>query len=88
MQVQNLNSTSGICLANFSAEVCKVVASYYLMTIVLENDSNLIDLERRANETFEHWVSQLSILGTCNNIMNNIFMSNLASSYYVHGHYH
>ena len=84
MQVQNLHNTSGICLADFSVEMCKVVASYYLMKGVLSNDSNLVDLGRRANETFEYWVSQLSILGNCN--MNNIFMSNLASSYYVHRH--
>ena len=85
MQVQNLGSTRGICLADFSVEMCKVVASYYLLKEYVDsNDSNLIDLGRRANETFEYWVSQLYILGNCN--MNNIFMSNLASSYYVHRH--
>ena len=71
MQVQNLNSISGNCSASFSVEMCKVVASYYLMREVIENDSNLIDLERRANEASEYWVSQLSILGNCN--MNNMF---------------
>ena len=81
MQVQKLNRTSGIRTANFSVEMCKVVASYYLMEKVNGNDSNLVDLGRRTNETFEYWVSQLSILGNC-----NIFMSNLASSYYVHRH--
>ena len=59
MQVQNLHNTSGICLADFSVEMCKVVASYYLMEAVLSNDSNLIDLERAAEGTFKYWVSRM-----------------------------
>ena len=64
MQVQNLGNTNGICYADFSVGLCKVVASYYLMKAVTvnSNDGNLIDLERRANESFEYWVSHMLIL--------------------------
>lgn len=59
MQVRNLNNTSGICYSDFSMEMCKVVASYYLMKAVTDthNDNNLIDLERSAEDTFKYWVS-------------------------------
>lgn len=61
MQIQNLQSSSRICFADFSLEMCKVVASYYLMTAVNGNDTYLNDLGRRANDTFEHWVSCMLI---------------------------
>ena len=62
MQVQKLNNISGICFADFSVEMCKVVASYYLMKavpLVDSNDSNLIDLRRAAECTFKYWVSRM-----------------------------
>ena len=72
MQVQNLRNTSGICLANFSVEMCKVVASYYLMKavpIVDSNDSNLIDLKRAAEDTFKYWVSLMLTFHAIDNHM-------------------
>ena len=69
MQVQNLHSTSGICFANFSVEMCKVVASYYLMTTVLSNDSNLIDLKRAAEGTSKYWVSRMLTFHAIDNHM-------------------
>ena len=61
MQTQNLHTSSRICYADFSVEMCKVVASYYLMTAVNSNDANLNDLRRTANDTFQHWVSRMLI---------------------------
>ena len=70
MQVQNLHNTSGICLANFSVEMCKVVASYYLMKEYVDsNDSNLIDLERAAEGTFKYWVSRMLTFHAIDNHM-------------------
>ena len=72
MQVQNLHNTSGICFANFSVEMCKVVASYYLMKAVLivdSNDSNLIDLEREAECTLKYWVSRMLTFHAIDNHM-------------------
>ena len=69
MQVQNLHNTSGICLADFSVEMCKVVASYYLMKEELSNDSNLIDLERAAEHTSKYWVSRMLTFHAIDNHM-------------------
>ena len=62
MQVQELKGTSGICFADFSVEMCKVVASYYLMNASINGTSNNTDLSQVATDAFNYWVSECYFL--------------------------